>query len=125
MGDHWHLFNENDPDASVIELGDATINDEEQRATDPLPLLLVNKTSFDVRDVIVSAQGAGAQFVQFARDESGQPGVWTQPGMEVRAHDGIICRGEHFRVWTRAITTEESEVGELAFGIKVMGTAVR
>src|SRR4051812_20118831 len=124
MGSYWHLFNENDAEASVLDLGDAIINDDENPATSPLPLILVNKTEFDVRDVVVSAKGDGAQYVQFARDENGEPGVWTQPGMEVMAHEGTVCRGENFRVWTRAIANDDSEVGDMEFGIKVSGVAV-
>jgi hypothetical protein len=84
----------------------------------------LNTGDTHMRDISISATGEGANFVQLARDEDGEPGVWAAVGQSIMAHEGTLFRREEFAFWARGIFKFEDREGRYPLEFVIRGTSI-
>jgi len=84
----------------------------------------VNNGTTNLRDISVTTDGEGAGFVQLARDENGEPGVWAAVGESIVAHEGTLFKGAEFAFWARGIFKFEDREGRYPLEFVLRGTSI-
>jgi len=110
--DNWTVEGEGD---SML-FGVAEIGSTEP--SDPVPIVITNRTNYTMGGVSVGARGEGKDLLQFAADVDGAPGVWAAVGQDVTPGKKIAPDG-FFTVWTRIIPPDEHEPGRIGFQINI------
>lgn len=92
---------------------------------DPMQLVLTNTTNRDLRDITVGTDGDGAAFVQLARDDGGEPGIWTAAGGSILVRADPLVPSASVTFWCRLAQLSGLELGEEEFEFVVNSVSVR
>lgn len=92
---------------------------------DPMKLVLTNTTTRDLRDITVGTDGDGSAFVQLARDDAGEPGIWTAAGESILVRADPLVPSGKVAFWCRIAQLSGLEVGDEEFEFVVNSVSVR
>ena len=88
---------------------------------EPTPIYALNSGDTRLRGLFVGLAGDGAELVQLAQDQEGEPGVWAAPGESIIIDSETIFPKEHFVFWMRAMFDLEDREGEYPFSFVITG----
>jgi len=125
MGISLSLFGDPDGQDPIdeITLGEISVGTDFAHG-EPRRIFAVNSGDTHLRDIAIAATGEGAQFIQFARDEDGKPGVWAAVGEGIIAHNGTLFMGDGFAFWTRGNFSFDDREGVYPLEFVLKGTSI-
>lgn len=102
-----------------VSLADS-IEVEGEIGGDPVQIFGVNSGDTILRSLSIGLNGEGAAFVQLARDENGEPGVWADNAQSINA-ENLLLPGGRFSFWVRGAFSLEDREGNYPFNFVVRG----
>lgn len=119
-----------DPDfqnhIDVVELQEVLAPHDSTDLVEGEPAVIYGKNTGTtaLRHFSIHVEGDGAQNVQLARDEGGEPGVWAAPGHSVLIQKETLFPDEGFSFWARGVFNPGDAEQQLPFDVVFKGVSI-
>lgn len=106
-------------DISRVEL-----DENKPGSGEPRRLYVVNAGDTTLRALTVDIEGEGADTVQLAIDEAGEPGIWAAAGESILLASRTVPVGKVYSFWARAVFSFDDREGKYPFKFAIKAVSI-